>query len=142
MTAPSDPSVAEVLEPHCGAMASIMLAGEEDCGRQGVWPHHKRRPKWFHAEDWSTWPVIAHDEAEVHIVAVWSARKGALSRLVREVRAARLVPVIVEPMGDMLNILARWDWERRVSGEGWGAREEWRPRPRSAANLARREEGK
>ncbi|HEX8414030.1 MAG TPA: hypothetical protein VF637_09120, partial [Sphingomicrobium sp.] len=121
-------------DPWVGNMALIMLAGEEDAGRKPVWPHHKRRPKWFHAEDWAQWPVISYDDHEVHVVAVSSARRGAFSRLVREVRAAGLTPVVVEPMGPtMPAILERWGWQMSVNGEGWDHREEWRPAPTKQA---------
>lgn len=117
----------EVARPPAGNMAQIMLAGEEDYGRRAIWPTDKRLPGWFAPGDWSSWPVLSYDDRELHIVAVISARKGALNRLIARAREAGLSPVIVEPFGQMLSILNRWGWQKTVVGEGWDRREEWRP---------------
>lgn len=115
-------------DPYLSAIGGIMLAGEAEAGRKTIWPQHKRRPKWFHPEDWSVWPVLSYDDRELHIVAVASARKGALSRLIREAGQAGLSPVIVCPIGlAMAAILRKWKYVREVVGEGWEVREEWRP---------------
>lgn len=121
-------------DPYFGSMAAIMCAGERELGRKTVEPHHKRRPSWFIAEDWSLWPVLAYDKHELHIVAVSSARKGALRRLIDGARAAGLTPVVVCPIGPtMPAILARWGWQKTIVGEGWDERDEWRPPALSAA---------
>lgn len=115
---------------YCSPMASIMLAGEEDEGRKGVWPHHKRVPPWFIPEDWVSWPVLSYSKTELHIVAVHSARKGALRRLIDGAANAGLAPVIVCPLGPaMFAILRKWGWQETIVGEGWDRREEWRPTP-------------
>ncbi len=114
-------------DPYLTSIGAIMLAGEEADGRKTIWPEHKRRPRWFHPEDWSVWPVLSYTATELHIVAVASARRGALTRLLREARQARLTPVIVEPIGPIMPaLMERWGWERTVTGEGWDRREEWR----------------
>jgi hypothetical protein len=108
-------------------MGNVMLVGEEELGRKGVWPHHKRLPKWFIPGDWSVWPVLAYDKRELHIVAISSARKGAFRRLVDGARKAGLTPVVVSPFGQMTAIMRKWGWRKTVIGEGWDEREEWRP---------------
>jgi hypothetical protein len=126
LAVPASPPSA--MRPHCGAMASIMLAGEEDEGRRAVWPHHKRLPKWFDPSDWACWPVLSYDKREVHIVAVYAARRGALRRLIDRAAKHGLSPVVVEPIGPtMPAIMRKWGWQKSVVGEGWDRREEWRP---------------
>jgi hypothetical protein len=113
--------------PPALMMGNVMLVGEEELGRKGVWPHHKRLPKWFIPGDWSVWPVLAYDKRELHIVAISSARKGAFRRLVDGARKAGLTPVVVSPFGQMTAIMRKWGWRKTVIGEGWDEREEWRP---------------
>lgn len=116
-----------ITRPHCSGICSVMLAGEEDCGRKAVWPHHKRLPKWFIPSDWACWPVLSYDKRELHIVAVYSAKKGALRRLIDGAAKVGLSPVIVGPLGQMTAILKKWGWQETIVGEGWDARDEWRP---------------
>lgn len=108
-------------------IANMMLADEAKEGRQPIYPSNA--PDWFDADDWNGWPVMAISGGELHIIAIWSKRVGALTRLIAGARSAGLSPVIVEPMGDMLAILARWGWKGRVVGSGFYRREEWRPKP-------------
>jgi hypothetical protein len=122
--------IAPRVEPYLGGMGAVMLAAEEDAGRKTIWPHHKRRPKWFEASDWRQWPVLSYDNRELHIVAIHSARQGALRRLLDGAAKAGLTPVIVEPIGHIMPALVRkWGWQMTISGEGWDRREEWRPAP-------------
>lgn len=101
-----------------------MLAGEAREGRQPIYPG---MAPWLDPTDWHGWPVLAIADGELHIIAIWSARVGALTRLIAGGRSAGLSPVIVEPMGDMVAILDRWGWQSRTVGKGWHSREEWRP---------------
>lgn len=105
----------------------MMLAGEAQEGREPIWPNNA--PHWLDPSDWHGWPVLAIANGELHIVAIWSARKGALTRLLEGARAAGLSPVVVCPVGrEMPAILKHWGWQRKDIGEGWTHREEWRPR--------------
>lgn len=113
--------------PPLSAMGAHMLACEARDGREPITPENS--PDWFDPSDWNPWPVLAVADGELHIIAVNAAgRKGALRRLIDSAKGAGLSPVIVEPMGPtMPAILERWGWSSRTVGEGWHAREEWRP---------------
>src|SRR3990167_4889706 len=93
--------------PYCSPFGSMMLVDEEERGRKAVWPHHKRLPKWLILEDWNGWPILSYDKHELHIVAVWSARKGALRRLIDGAAKSGLSPVIVCPVGPIMPVILK-----------------------------------
>lgn len=114
-------------------MGAHMLECERRDGREPITPENC--PKWVNISDWSPWPVLSITDGELHIIAINAVGPhGSLRRLIDGASGAGLSPVIVEPMGHaMPAILAKWGWKRSVVGEGWAAREEWRPASRRSA---------
>lgn len=110
-------------------MAWQLLADEIAAGRRAILPDEV--PAWLDLRDWHGWPVLSIDDAasEVHIVAIWSARPGAFTRLVAGIVAAGFGPVVVCPFPPMQAILGRWGWRNETLGEGWTALDLWRPGP-------------
>lgn len=106
-----------------------MLADEMAAGRRAILPDEV--PAWLRVGDWNGWPVLSIDDErrEVHIVALYAARPGAFRALVAGIVEAGLTPVVVAPFALMVAIVHRWGWQRSTVGEGWTAREEWRPGP-------------
>lgn len=116
----------EARTPRVSEMGYIMLNAEAAEGRDPIWP--STAPAWVCAEDWHSWPVLSIANGELHIIAVWAARKRALTDLITNARANGLAPVIVAPVGQtMPAILAKWGWVQSFVGEGMDVREEWRP---------------
>lgn len=112
--------------PALTTMGEIMLADEALAGRNPIMPDNA--PRWFDPNDWAKWPVLSIGGGELYIVAIESARKGALHRLLDAARKAHLTPVIVSPMGQIMpGLVRRWGWTCTVVGEGLDRREEWRP---------------
>lgn len=112
--------------PQLSPMGAHMLECERREGREPITPDNY--PAWLQLSDWSPWPVLSIANDELHIIAINAVgRKGALRRLIDGAATAGLCAVIVEPMGAMPAILAKWGWQRRVVGKGFHAREEWRP---------------
>lgn len=113
--------------PRCSTFAAWMLAEEDARGMTAIKPTDDL-PEWFDPFDWSPWPVISYGHGEVHIIAVASAKKGALRRLIDRAAEHGLSPVVVCPLGLIMPaILTKWGWKETVIGEGWDRREEWRP---------------
>jgi hypothetical protein len=125
--------------PRISEMGHAMLMAEFEEGREPIWPQNA--PDWVVAADWHGWPVLSIADGELHIVAIWSARKGALTRLIAGARTAGLSPVIVAPIGVMPAILAKWGWQQRITGSGWDTREEWRPRDSDTHRMAETRSG-
>lgn len=126
MTRPFHPAIYADRVPPLSAMGAIMLDIERRRGLTPIWPNDI--PPWLILGDWRTFPILAIDGAELHIIAVWSARRGALRRLIKGATGAGLSPVIVAPMGAIMPaILARWRWVRSVRGKGVDRRVEYRP---------------
>lgn len=93
-------------------------------------PLGSREPFHFDPADWER-GVISRLGDEVRIVAVEARRPrhGALKRLVANIQAAGLKPVIVAAMLDMPAILKHWGWIRKdVPDVEGGTYDEWRPR--------------
>ncbi len=113
---------------HPLGMAGVMLDAEVAAGRQPIQPG-AREPFHFPAADWSFPQIVSLDGGEVRLIAINADRpgSGALTRLLANICAAGLRPVIVAPVGlAMPAILARWGWVETVIGEGWGRVDEWR----------------
>ncbi len=106
-----------------------LLNDETRAGRTPILPTNA--PAWLNLDDWRGWPVLSIGDGELFVIAVWSARRGALSRLIAGAQGAGLSPVIVCPMGrQMPAILAHWGWQKRIADDpGGGVVEEWRPAP-------------
>lgn len=82
------------------------------------------------ADDWEENCVISVLGLEARLVALLALRPGtgSLHRLVARINATKLIPVVVQPMGEtMLAILRKWGWHRSVRGTGFTSVEEWRP---------------
>lgn len=78
---------------------------------------------------WHGNAVIALDGIEVRIVAIWAKHQGqgAFTRLIDNIKAAGLTPVVLTPIGDaMPAILKKWGWVRTDVGEGFKHEEQWR----------------
>src|SRR5687767_4395960 len=102
--------------PPLTRMGAHMLLCEARDGRKPITPGSI--PSWFNPSDWHPWPVLSIADGEIHIIAINSARKGALRRLIEGAASVGLSPVIVEPMGlTMPAIMTKWGWVRTVAGE-------------------------
>lgn len=117
---------APVMLPGLGPIGSAILLDEVSAGRRPVLPDAEP-PAWLELDDWRWFPLLAYDAREVHVLAIWSARRGAFTRLVAGIEAAGLVPVVVAPLPFLRAILVRKGWRETVKGWGPSRREEWRP---------------
>ena len=75
---------------------------------------------WFSSLDWPEDVVVSQRLDVVRIIAIKATRpgSGAFSRMITGIAAARLMPVVVEPMFDMPLILKQWGWSGRIFGTG------------------------
>lgn len=84
----------------------------------------------FPAADWdAAEQVVSVDGREIRIVLI-NARKigtGAFRRLIANITAAGLTPVVVAPMLGMPDILTKWGWKMTKKGDGFQHADEWRP---------------
>lgn len=80
---------------------------------------------WLKADDWVGEPVVTMRGMEVRIVAVWARHegRGTFRRLVHNIQAAGLVPVVVAPFAQMESIMGKWGWQHSRIGSD----DEWRP---------------
>jgi hypothetical protein len=114
---------------HPLGVAGLMIMSEIEAGRRCVQPGDAE-PFDFPKNDWHFPAVVSLDGAEVRIIAILANEpgSGAFSRLIRNIRAAGLSPVVVEPVGlAMPAILKRWGWRGRRAGFGMDVTWEWRP---------------
>lgn len=94
---------------------------------------------WLPLADWHDRDCVSLDGDEVRLVAIAARRprSGAFKRLLAEIDAAGLKPVVVAPMGTMTAILERWGWEKTEIGSTFADYEEqWRPARRTEAHTA------
>jgi len=115
---------------------SVVRGGRHLTGR---WPHSYteqslvtlcKRFAEVPAVDWVYPAVISHDGREAFIVAIRAKHpgSGAFRRLVDNITAAGLTPVVVCPLGaTMPAILKRWRWCCTIQGPDGDKVEEWRP---------------
>lgn len=102
--------------------------------------------EWLSANDWPSRIVVSIAGDHVRIIAIDAIKPGhgAFSRMITGICKAGLIPIIVEPMGNMAAILQRWGWSGKVTGIGWTCEETWRPptgwAQARAALTAKREE--
>jgi hypothetical protein len=108
-------------------MEDIMRADERAKGYRVVLPGEVA---WLPAEDWHPTVVVSIDGNRVRLVAILASQpgNGAFRRLVAAIRAADLIPIIIEPTREMRATLTRWRWKRRNVEYGFETEEHWRPR--------------
>jgi hypothetical protein len=116
------------------AMERLMRIGPSEAMREdeltmGFTPIRPGEMPWFPAEDWSPGDVASIKRNRVRIVAIKAQRPGtgAFSRLITALAKAGMVPLVVEPMFAMPNILRRWGWKGFIVGNGIEKQEIWRP---------------
>lgn len=116
-------------ERHPLGVAGLMIMDQQAAGRRCVQPGDKE-PFDFPAEDWHFPAVVSVADGEVRLIAIMATPpgNGALRRLIANIYAVGLKPVICEPVGvAMPAILRKWGWRRRTIGKGYDQTEEWRP---------------
>ena len=75
---------------------------------------------WLNPHDWNE-AIISRDKiGRVRIVLIDAVypRSGAFTRLIAGIKAAGLVPVIVEPFEILEEWCKRHNWKRRTIGQG------------------------
>lgn len=110
-----------------------MIEDQLALGRVVVQPGAKT-PFDFPADDWVYPTVVSHDRREVFIVAILAKEpgSGAFRRLINNITAAGLTPVVVCPVGVIMPaILKRWRYRCAVRGRGFERVDEWRPPAKS-----------
>jgi len=96
-------------------MAALMQNDERSMGYRIV---EAGDVSWYPKADWRTPSCVSIGGGFVRLVAIMARkpRTGALRRLVTNVQALGLKPVVVCPIGqDMLAILKHWGWRRTQS---------------------------
>jgi hypothetical protein len=91
---------------------------------------------WLPADEWHEHDVVSLHGDAVRIVAIMARRPGcgAFTRLVTDILAAGLIPVVVCPLARMRTILTRWGWQHRETGSTFEDREDlWQPASLTAA---------
>jgi hypothetical protein len=75
---------------------------------------------WLDWADWSTDTIITRDGSRVRLVLLNARqpRRGAFTRLMRGIKGAGLMPVLVEPNQVLKDWCARHDWRSREIGRG------------------------
>lgn len=108
---------------HFGVMRDM----EKDIGAVVV-PVGSTKPFPVPSVDWNqeTLITVLGVKARIVVASANFPRSGALSRLVHNIKAAGLIPVIVSPVGPIMPaILKHWGWTRAKIGEGETVAEEW-----------------
>jgi hypothetical protein len=85
---------------------------------------------WFPASEWPQDVVVSLDGNRVRIIAVYALNpgNGAFSRLITGIVRAGLIPTVVAPFSEMVDILTHWGWHRRIVGKTFNDRcDEWFP---------------
>lgn len=103
---------------HPGGVVGRMRDYQVELGRTLV-PLGAKLPFPVPHWDWKE-ALIAVDDRFARIIMVESTRhrRGALTRLVKNIKAAGLIPVICAPMGkQMPAILEHWGWIRLPGNE-------------------------
>jgi hypothetical protein len=106
---------------------NALLEFEQSKGFAAVFPGEV---PWLSAADWPPNIVVTLNGKTVRIVAIYAKRpgNGAFSRLIRNIVAAGLSPVVIAPMLTMPAILAHWGWTSRQVGHDFDTWEEqWYP---------------
>ena len=119
-----------------GSVADLMRADETAAGRLVIRPGQQ---PWLAADDWDESVVVSIDRGRVRLVALLARnpRHGALRRTIDGIKAAGLVPVIVEPVREMRETCRRWGWKMKHVGNSFETREEqWMPRAREKGRHA------
>lgn len=106
-----------------GAFEAICV----DERKRGYTLQHPGQVRWLPADDWPDNIVISKRGRLVRIVAIYARKRGAFSRLISALAREHLIPIVLEPMGIMPEILTRWGWEKKPVGRGFESEEQWRP---------------
>ncbi len=86
---------------------------------------------WLSTDDWDETVVVSRDGNRIRLVAILAKNpgNGALTRTVKGILAAGLIPTIIEPTNEMRATCQRWGWKTRRVGAGFESYEIWYPRP-------------
>jgi hypothetical protein len=85
---------------------------------------------WFTHNDWRPSSLLSISGNRVRIVLVEAKRQngGAFRRLIDDIEALEMVPVVVEPHDRLALKLVSWGWKSRTHGQGDYRETVWYPR--------------
>lgn len=80
---------------------------------------------WFRAAEWRPASVASIDGMKVRLVLLhaFSENKGALTRTINGIKAAHMIPVVVDPTRELGAALARRGWKPKECGTTFEDRE-------------------
>lgn len=86
--------------------------------------------EWLSPWIWHRNSVVTQDGDRVRLVLLEALRQreGAFTRLVADILACELIPVVVEPHDRLARKLAAWGWRHRRLGVGFTSENIWYPR--------------
>jgi len=108
-----DQLAATVQEVFEKGAANVMREAEEAMGNTLIKPDDY---PWFPSNDWEAeWCVVSMKGNHVRLVAVASRKMGvgAFSNLITGICKAGLVPVVICPMRQMLELMEIWGWHKK-----------------------------
>lgn len=129
-----DPVLSAILESitHQKSVTGLIEDIELNLGATLI-PLGANSPINFSTDDWEH-GIISRLGDEIRLVAIQAKQpgNGAFSRLVKHIQQQGFVPVVVEPIGEVMPaIMKKWEWQHKTAThntERWRW-EEWRPVP-------------
>jgi hypothetical protein len=111
------------------AMGQALIARERARGFTVVRPGDV---EWLAPEVWTKRTIVAIDGRRIRLVALETRQpgRGALRRLITDIEAEGLIPVVVEPHERLARTLQAWGWKQRHCGSGDDLHTVWHPRSR------------
>lgn len=86
--------------------------------------------EWLSPWTWHRNSLVTRDGQRVRLVLMEALhqKQGAFTRLVADIQANELIPVVVEPHDRLAHKLHTWGWRHRRLGAGVTAENLWYPR--------------
>ena len=86
--------------------------------------------EWLSPWIWHRNSVVTRDDDRVRLVLLEALRQreGAFTKLVADIQACGLIPVVVEPHDRLARKLEHWRWRHRRIGVGFTGENIWYPR--------------
>ena len=104
------------------AFPKAMAFRERQAGRIAVRPGGRA---WLSRRDWRADTLASIDGMIVRLIVLHARieRAGAFTRTLQAIDRIGRVPVVVEPLGPLVDVLMRKGWQARISGDSFETRE-------------------
>lgn len=124
-----NPKLAELLDKMLSGYDPVAAIVESETAR-GFKVVRPGDAPWFRAADWRAASVASINGVYARLVLLhaFESGKGAMTRTIESIKAAQLIPAVIDPTRELAATLTRRGWKSRHEGSTFEDMETvWRP---------------